>query len=395
MRISRDQYEFFMEQGIPYEGEVDGLGYAYTGISISQYPINRSRTLTMFRLETVNVCVVSKPQFPVVPSAAMEAKVEADLNWFQTELSIKMGELNKALHEQSLAHTHALEAAEKESAAARAVREAEAAANADASAKAEAAAKAKAAAEKAEKEKTAAAAKKEEADRAANDIEKVLDKIINYLAKYSAPISAQNKLESTLGDLRSVPNDRIQKALDYVVHQYEGTKYGQETNSLRTDTTKAALEFMDCTELVARYLQIACGLPSVPRFYSEDLALAADKNEIFRGYLQYIENSADTTFREIHPGYIFVWRRKEKVNKAGEITRKADGHAGIVVSYDPAKDVVRVLESIGASGSAGASIINDEKKDQVRCSEYPRTGKSLAGHEGWKGYSASIINTQK
>jgi len=170
--------------------------------------------------------------------------------------------------------------------------------------------------------------------------------------------------------------DPIQYALS-VISNYEGKTYHQDSGTLRTDTTEAALEQMDCSELVCRFLQLACGLDYVPNLTTADFADIAKIgcNE----YLQYVVGSKQDTHTDIKPGDIFLWR-----------TESGGGHVGIVKDYS--NDVVTIMEAISSSGSREESKYNSGAcKGCIRESKYSRLGNALVNHDGWKGYFRPIV----
>ena len=170
--------------------------------------------------------------------------------------------------------------------------------------------------------------------------------------------------------------DPIQYALS-VIFNYEGKTYHQDSGTLRTDTTEAALEQMDCSELVCRFLQLACGLDNVPNLATADFADIAKIgcNE----YLQYVVGSKQDTHTDIKPGDIFLWR-----------TESGGGHVGIVKDYS--NDVVTIMEAISSSGSREESKYNSGAcKGCIRESKYSRLGNALVNHDGWKGYFRPIV----
>jgi hypothetical protein len=382
MSIPKEQYEYFLEQGIPYEGEVEGVGQAYQGDSVSVYPINKSQTEMFYLVDTVNVLVVDTTSNRIAPSAAMEAKIEADLKRFHTNLQTGLDELRKMLEDQARAETAVLEAKAKE---AEAAREARLAIEVK---KAEEAAKAKAVEAETKAKTEKATAEKARADRTAIGKAELLKKMTEELYKFAARVSTRvdpGYLKVFLAPLINLKNqtsdDKIKSALDTVA-EYIGTEYKQQTGVLRTDSTEEALKYMDCTEFAARFLQIVCGLEKTPSFSTQMLAPYADKNKIYQNFMKYVEGSDATDFTDIQPGDIFLWRTD------------SSGHVGVVISYDPEKDYVYIEEALTRGAEASLNGGKGELKNQVRRSTYTRTGKALAGHTGWKGYFRPIVNTK-
>ncbi|QKG79682.1 CHAP domain-containing protein [Tenuifilum thalassicum] len=162
------------------------------------------------------------------------------------------------------------------------------------------------------------------------------------------------------------------------IEEFLGTDYEQQPGSLRYDTTEQALEKMDCSELVARFLQKVCGLEEVPHPFYTSLMLSSMRDGRFDSFLQHVKNSEEEDFKDIRPGDVFLWSRSS-----------SDGHTGVVVSYDKETDKVTVIEAIGSLGASEESLSKDLDgycKSCIRKSIYTRTGKALYKHEGWKGY---------
>jgi hypothetical protein len=175
--------------------------------------------------------------------------------------------------------------------------------------------------------------------------------------------------------------DRIRWALDSVAKYAGRTAYRQEvTSELRTGTSDKALQYMDCTEFAARFLQLACGLEKVPWFTTSTLTSIAATKGIYEGYLQFIIGSNEEPFTDIKPGDIFLWR----------IDIENNGHVGIVESYN--EPYVYILESL--TNSFESSLNTGTCSKCVRKSKYTRTGKALSGHEEWKGYFRPIITNK-
>ena len=168
--------------------------------------------------------------------------------------------------------------------------------------------------------------------------------------------------------------DPIAKALS-VIETYIGKPYYNDVGQLRTDTNDAALAQMDCSELVCRFLQIACGLDEVPLMTTADFKTLVD---VGNDYIQYIPNSRFESYSDIRPGDIFLWRRKD------------EGHVGVVKEYD--NDIVTIIEAIASGGSREERLYNSSTcKGCVRESKYTRTGNALMQHDGWQGYFRPIV----
>ncbi|MCD4834576.1 MAG: fibronectin type III domain-containing protein [Bacteroidales bacterium] len=173
-------------------------------------------------------------------------------------------------------------------------------------------------------------------------------------------------------------SDVLDEMEEYLEHNYE-----QESDTLRTGSSEEALENMDCSEFVSRYLEKVCGLDEVPVIVTSTLL---DYSEgIQNEYLEYIEGSGDLDYKDIEAGDVFLWRTS------------SGGHTGVVVSYDKSTDKVLIIESIGTSGARSpeeGNCINDgycDCKGCVRKSLYSRTGKALIDHPGWVGYFRPIV----
>lgn len=161
-----------------------------------------------------------------------------------------------------------------------------------------------------------------------------------------------------------------------------GKTYKQESGTLRTDVASSALEKMDCSELVSRFIHKVTSIETVP-FYTTNtlLNLYESSNEL----LEYVVGSDQEDFKDINPGDIFLWRTN------------SGGHTGIVTSFNEATDQVTILEAIGSSGSAEESLsqaISGYCQGCVRKSVYSRTGNALQNHQGWKGYFRPKISIE-
>ena len=169
-------------------------------------------------------------------------------------------------------------------------------------------------------------------------------------------------------------------------------EYKQETDQYRTEVSEAGLKFMDCSELVSRYLyELEIGINKAKNepIYMTTSGMTSEKE--FRKLLG--NNNIDLVGKEesFKPqrGDIFVWRSPSK-----------GGHTGIVYKYDPQKDLVTILEAIGKFGSADESqntVANGgfPGNKQTRTSVYKRTSKALVNHEGWIGYFRPKNYTKK
>jgi hypothetical protein len=165
---------------------------------------------------------------------------------------------------------------------------------------------------------------------------------------------------------------KIDAALNYMqgyVDQH--IAYKQQTGvELRTGDTKEALEYMDCSEFVARYLINLGVVDSKTSFATNELSSPDNLSKTFDN-LDFVNGSEEKEFNDIQPGYIFVW--SESPNK---------GHTGIIKAYDKDTDIVTVIESLVWSGTEDDNVC----KNCTRESNYKRDSKSLAKHPGWIGY---------
>ncbi|MBR6081544.1 MAG: hypothetical protein IKP62_01295 [Salinivirgaceae bacterium] len=173
--------------------------------------------------------------------------------------------------------------------------------------------------------------------------------------------------------------DPIAKALS-VIETYIGKTY--ENDNLRTGSDDASLATMDCSELVARFLQKACGQKEVPNPFYTSKMVESMENGSLDNLLKHVDNSENSDFKDIREGDIFLWSRSSN-----------DGHTGVVVSYNEEKDEVTIIEAIGGSGSCEEELskpLNGYCVKCVRKSIYTRTGKALYKHPGWKGYFRAV-----
>lgn len=181
-----------------------------------------------------------------------------------------------------------------------------------------------------------------------------------------------------------IPSDAqiIQEALT-AMEEYLGTDYEQQNGGLRTDMTEEALEKMDCSEFMSRYLQKLGLFEDVPLIITNTFRddKAYEKTE-YGEKLQFIPGSKELDFIP-RPGDVFVWSRS-----------KNDGHTGVVLEYDKENDYVIIIESIGCKEpcSNDTQLNIDRGCCKVVQSTYKRTGNSLASHEGWIGYFRPVLN---
>lgn len=57
-KISKERYLYYHQIGVPYEGEVEGLGHAFTKPVVNFYPANKSGTERFYNASFLNMCVV-------------------------------------------------------------------------------------------------------------------------------------------------------------------------------------------------------------------------------------------------------------------------------------------------------------------------------------------------
>ena len=176
--------------------------------------------------------------------------------------------------------------------------------------------------------------------------------------------------------VKDVRKEKIDKAIEEM-KQYLGFPYEYGGGASRTSMDSKGVEEMDCSEFVSRFLQKACGLEKVPEYTTQLMSDWLDNNNQGDDILEYVPGSDNLNFKDIQSGDVFLWR-----------TAKG-GHTGVVVSYNSTTDLVTVIEAIGESGACEESLsknVSGYCKGCIRISIYTRTGKSLAKHDGWKGY---------
>ena len=172
-------------------------------------------------------------------------------------------------------------------------------------------------------------------------------------------------------------------------------EYKQETNKYRTEVSDKGLEFMDCSELVSRYLyELGIGINKTKNepIYMTTADMTTEK--AFRNKLgnENIDLVGKEESFKPQRGDIFAW---------GYSTGSGwSGHTGIVYKYDEKKDLVTILEAIGKNGSADESqntVSNGgfPGKKQTRTAVFKRTSKALVNHKGWFGYYRPKNYTKK
>ena len=150
------------------------------------------------------------------------------------------------------------------------------------------------------------------------------------------------------------PGDRIKKAASFI-----GTKYSQQASlntgsELRTGNSKAALDYIDCSELVCRVMQADGITKNITQQATGDLtSFLSNEDKFIR--------SAD----EPKAGDIFLWRANGR------------GHTGIVESVD-ADGTVHTIEAYGS------------KEGTIR---YKRKLSAFTSRTGWIGFFRPIKET--
>lgn len=150
----------------------------------------------------------------------------------------------------------------------------------------------------------------------------------------------------------------------------------------RSKLSAEGLKNLDCSETVAIYLHKLGVMPTFVAIHTGLMTTEGDlRKAIGSNNIDFVPGSEASGFKPMR-GDVFVWRRKDGV-----------GHTGIVYSYDPAKDLVTILEAIGNVGSADEATNKayggTAKKGCSRTAVYKRAGKALNAHDGWKGYYRS------
>ena len=56
-KISKERYFYYLENGIPYQGEVEGLGFAINTITTTSYSANKTNTAFFHKIDFINICV--------------------------------------------------------------------------------------------------------------------------------------------------------------------------------------------------------------------------------------------------------------------------------------------------------------------------------------------------
>jgi len=134
---------------------------------------------------------------------------------------------------------------------------------------------------------------------------------------------------------------------------------------------------MDCSEFMSRFVQKACGLKEVPEYTTKVMNNWLEENKKGDVNLEYLQGSDNINFKDIQPGDIFLWKTE------------SGGQTGVVENYNSTNDLITVIEAIGESGACEEFFSKNHSgycKGCIRISIYTRTGKSLAKHDGWKGY---------
>ena len=145
----------------------------------------------------------------------------------------------------------------------------------------------------------------------------------------------------------------------------------------RAKLSPEGLKNLDCSETVGIYLHKLGVMPTLVAIHTGLMLSENDfRKAIGSNNIDFISGSKEAGFTPKR-GDIFVWR-------------KGAGHTGIVYNYDAAKDLVTILEAIGAVGSADEATNRTSggtaQKGCSRTAVYKRAGKALNAHGGWIGY---------
>lgn len=148
-------------------------------------------------------------------------------------------------------------------------------------------------------------------------------------------------------------------------------------NGERAKLSPEGLKNLDCSETVGIYLHKLGVMPTLVAIHTGLMLSEKDfRKAIGSDNIDFVPGSRESDFKPKR-GDIFVWR-------------KGAGHTGIVYNYDPAKDLVTILEAIGNVGSADEATNRTNggtaQKGCSRTAVYKRAGKALYAHAGWVGY---------
>jgi predicted chitinase len=158
----------------------------------------------------------------------------------------------------------------------------------------------------------------------------------------------------------------------------------------RSSLNSKSLKNLDCSETVGIYLFKLGVMPTLKAISTDGMTTQTKfRNAIGSNNINFVAGSDKADFIP-QRGDIFVWR-KPGVN--------GTGHTGIVYNYNRTKDLVTILEAIGAIGSADEATNKANGgfagKGCSRTAVYKRTGGALVAHAGWKGYFRPINFTNK
>ncbi|WP_146196677.1 CHAP domain-containing protein, partial [Acinetobacter stercoris] len=189
------------------------------------------------------------------------------------------------------------------------------------------------------------------------------------------------------GELSSVLEEMKQLVDKHIPYSQEGARGAVKDKNAVSNVTDDDLVGLDCSETVSIYL---LKLGVTDKFYSIHTGIMLNEKD-FRKAIRSnnIEHVVGSESKDFIPevGDIFVWRNN------------GAGHCGIVYAVDQEKDSVTILEAIGKSGSRDESYNiahgGEKKKYCSRTAIYPRSGKALASHPGWKGYFRPLISGKK
>ena len=194
----------------------------------------------------------------------------------------------------------------------------------------------------------------------------------------------KEKKEEKKDDEKTSNLDKALSVMEAIATEHK--PYSQ--NPPRSGTSDNNKATMDCSEFVSWYLYNLGITKDVKAISTLDMTNQANfRKAIGSEKIEFVDSSDGEDFIP-QKGDIFVWR-------------DGDGHTGIVLEYDKAKDAVWVLESIGKSCSADESFNKDNEGDtdcnNTRKAIYRRNKKvgktgALYGHRGWKGYFRVKLN---
>jgi len=150
------------------------------------------------------------------------------------------------------------------------------------------------------------------------------------------------------------PGDRIKKAESFIDTKYsqkDGLNTGKE---LRTGNSQAALDYIDCSELVCRTMAADGITKNVGQMATGDLVNFLSDDDKFI-----------TSKDEPKAGDIFLWRSD------------GHGHTGIVEKVDE-DGTIHTIEAYGTKEGTG---------------RFERKLSQFTNHKGWKGFFRPVVET--